>query len=147
MISLLALGLLLALKHFLCDGPLQFQFQYMNKGKLFHIGGVSHATTHAAGTAIALLLSGAVIGQTALMAALIAADFVAHYFIDYAKTNLTKKEWAEYIGPAQMVDLVQVDPRYIKSHLAIYSDWYFYALVLDQSLHFATYAVIMWVVA
>lgn len=140
MSTILIAGLLLALKHFLCDGPFQTPFQYLNKGKLLHPGGLLHAGIHAIGTFMALIVAGV---DPGLVGALAIFDGVMHYTIDFAKTNLTKKEWAERTGVITDLGGRQIHP----AGLLIKSDWYFYALVLDQSLHFACYAAILAAVA
>lgn len=128
--TLLIAGLLLALKHFLADGPLQFPYQYMNKGKLGHPGGLLHAGIHGAFTAAIFAAVG--------MWWLGVIDAVVHYAIDWAKMNATRRyAWSAFV-PGD-----GAEPRN-KSRLEIYSDWYFYALVLDQALHFATYIVLLW---
>lgn len=126
----LVVGLLLALKHFLADGPLQYPYQYMNKGKLWHPGGLLHAAIHGAFTGAIFAMVG--------MWWLGIIDAIAHYAIDYAKTNLTKKEWAEFVPGSNVVG------NTTKGYLKIKSDWFFYALVLDQALHFATYVTLLW---
>ena len=137
--TILIVGLLLALKHFTCDGPLQFPYQYLNKGKLGHPGGLLHAGIHALFTFMVLI---AVMVDPGLATALALFDGLMHYIIDYAKTNLTKKEWAE-----RLTGYDRAQDRITPVGLLVKSDWYFYALVLDQSLHFACYAVILAVVA
>ena len=114
------LGLMLAAKHFIADGPLQTPYQYLNKGKFGHFGGIMHAAIHGFLSFPAIILAGAPWW-------LAVADAVAHYVIDFVKTRYSKREWAERTDAG----------------LLIKSDWYFYALVLDQSAHFATYAVII----
>lgn len=121
----LVLGLLLALKHFVIDGPLQTAYMYLNKGKLNHPGGYVHAGLHG-------LFTGFIMSAVGLWWLGI-VDAVIHFFVDWAKVNLTQKyKWSGMFRPAACQD--DQTP-----HLAIYSDFYFYALIADQCLHFATY--------
>ena len=128
--TLYYLASLLALKHFVADGPLQLPYQYLNKGKFGHPGGLLHATIHGVFTFGALAIVAPSLWWLAV------ADAVAHYFIDLVKTRMTKREWAER---AQTLNGTPC--------LAIYSDWYFYALVLGQALHFLCYGFILAYVA
>lgn len=124
--TILVVGLLLAFKHFVCDGPFQTPYQYKNKGNWRHPGGFLHAAIHGIGTGLILVLLAPAWTWLAI------ADGFAHYAIDYAKVNLTKPEWSMF-----------VQGRGRPSGLLIMSDKYFYMLVADQSLHFACYAVIL----
>ncbi len=123
---MIILGLLLCLKHFICDAVLQTPYMYKNKGIFSHPGGILHAAFHGAVTA-------AVVGFYALHLALVlgALDFITHYIIDYSKVNITRTyKWS-----------------YIKANeLIITSDNYFIALIADQCLHFAIYFIILGVV-
>ena len=75
----------LFVKHFICDFPLQaYPWMYRNKGTYGHLGGVAHASIHAAGTAMVLA---PFIGLAALKFALI--DAIVHYHIDWAKMNVS----------------------------------------------------------
>ncbi|MDX1914614.1 MAG: DUF3307 domain-containing protein [Methylophilus sp.] len=79
--------LLLFVKHFVCDFPLQTSpWMYRNKGIYFHPGGIAHAAVHGVGTGLVLFYY---IGQSALIYALI--DFIVHYHIDWLKLNINKK--------------------------------------------------------
>ncbi|NBX03225.1 MAG: DUF3307 domain-containing protein [Alphaproteobacteria bacterium] len=101
------------LKHFLCDFPLQTPFMYLNKGKYGHLGGISHATIHALGTAIICMFFG-----LPLWFALV--DLLVHYHIDWAKNQLVKK--------------YNLQPS---------SHYFWWLLGADQTLHYATYAVFL----
>jgi hypothetical protein len=135
---LLQAGLLLSLKHFLADGPLQYPYQYINKGNIRHPGGYLHAGIHGFFTACIFKL-------TATGIAIGLLEAVVHYIIDWSKVNLTKR-----CGWSAMLPLSQIGegPRaeIVPVHLAVYSDYYFWALMADQCLHFATYIVILWYV-
>lgn len=119
--TILIVGLLLAAKHFVADGPLQVPYQYLNKGKFGHPGGLIHAGIHGLLTMLVL----AAFTSASFWIAL--AEAVAHYLIDYCKTRYSSPTW-------QTRD---------EAGLHIKSEWYFYALVLDQSAHFACYVVIL----
>lgn len=70
------------IKHFICDFILQRPFQYLNKGKYLHLGGVLHAGIHGLGT---LILVGLDLYWFALL------DLFLHYHIDYFKIQINKK--------------------------------------------------------
>ena len=98
-------------KHFVCDFLLQRAYQYMNKGIYGHPGGVLHAGVHAAGTLVVCVLFG-------LPLWFAIADAVIHYHIDWVKVNVTKRYgWK-----------------------ADNSEYFWYAMGLDQTLHYLTYA-------
>ena len=71
----------LAIKHFICDFPLQATpWMYQNKGTYGHPGGVAHAVVHGIGTYFALGLVWVAIFDVAI-----------HYHIDWAKMNLNAR--------------------------------------------------------
>ena len=108
----LQLILLLSLKHFIIDSPLQGPFQYRNKGTYAHAGGLLHSGLHGIGTVLVLC-------WYAPYASFIfgIVDFVVHYHIDWAKVNINKKlGW----GPT--------------TH-----EQFWWLLGLDQLLHTLTY--------
>jgi len=70
-------------KHFIIDFPLQWEYQWKNKGKYGHPGGLIHATLHGIGTYLCFIWFDITI---ALVFAV--ADAVVHYHIDWAKMNL-----------------------------------------------------------
>ena len=120
MIDILAL---LCIKHFIVDALLQTPYQYLNKGKFLHLGGLLHTGLHGLGTAICFINESI---EMIIMLSFI--DFCLHYTIDYVKINITKAyHWSEYK----------------KDHLRIYSNNFFIALVLDQCLHFLTYILLV----
>lgn len=74
-------------KHFICDFPLQATpWMYRNKGSYLHIGGIAHAGIHGLGTLLALA---PFVGSLSLILA--AFDLLAHYHIDWAKMNISKR--------------------------------------------------------
>ena len=91
-IVLLWLLFALFLKHFIIDFPLQFPYQYKNKGTYGHLGGIVHAGNHAVATfAILLFVPGVAIGMAFLIAVV---ELWFHYHIDWAKMNInTRMGW------------------------------------------------------
>jgi hypothetical protein len=85
MTETLILIALLFTKHFIVDFPLQNKFQWSNKGTYGHLGGVTHAVLHGAGTLICFSIVGVPAYDLALLDALI------HYHIDWAKMNLNAR--------------------------------------------------------
>jgi hypothetical protein len=75
-------------KHYICDFVLQTAYQYRNKGIYGHPGGLIHAGLHIVGSIPALL----VMTQTTwLIAAILAAEFVVHYHVDWFKEQINKR--------------------------------------------------------
>ena len=122
--AILAL-LLLQLKHFVCDFVTQTSYQLRHKGIYGHPGGLAHAAHHVVGSAAVLVLLKVVmlvpIALT-LAAMVLAAEFLAHYHIDWGKEQVMKS-YVESQGPA-----------------------YWVVFGFDQFLHQATYVVIVYVV-
>lgn len=116
MSSIIILLLFLQLKHFICDFPLQGPYHYRNKGTYGHPGGVEHALVHGLGTATFLFI----FAGPALATALIVAECVFHYHLDWAKMNINASEgW----GPT--------------TH-----EQFWWLIGLDQSLHQVSYLAI-----
>lgn len=81
---------LLTLKHFVFDFLYQPPFQWQNKGTYGHIGGIVHSGQHAAASFVILLFFVAPL----LAAAIVLAEFVIHYHMDWFKMNYNaKKGW------------------------------------------------------
>lgn len=78
----------LAVKHAICDFALQTKWMIDTKGTYCAAGGLVHAALHGLGSGAVLVWSGASWG---LIAALIGAEILAHYHIDYAKERLAKR--------------------------------------------------------
>lgn len=115
-ITMLTLFLLFSVKHFVIDFICQTQYQWSNKGKYGHPGGILHAGLHGVGTAACLL---AFAWEDILFLALLDALF--HYHIDWAKMNLNARMgWT-----------------------ATTSEYFWWLLGLDQLLHMMTYIVII----
>ncbi|MFZ4125801.1 MAG: DUF3307 domain-containing protein [Rickettsiales bacterium] len=83
----MTLLIFLLIKHFICDFMLQRRYQYENKGKYGHPGGLLHAGIHVVGTGI--VLAWFIDPILALKLALL--DGVVHYHIDFAKSNVNRK--------------------------------------------------------
>jgi Protein of unknown function (DUF3307) len=75
-------------KHFVCDFVLQTAYQYRNKGTYGHPGGLLHAGLHAAGSLPAVLISAQ---NGGFVAAILAAEFVIHYHVDWLKEQVNKR--------------------------------------------------------
>ena len=121
MIIYLLLSLLV--KHYIIDFPLQTPYQYLNKGKLGHFGGILHALLHGISTFCILCFFSF---EKALFLSLV--DAILHYFIDWLKVNLTKKYKWSYKENEKLI---------------IVSNSYFIALGFDQLLHSLTYCLIV----
>ena len=90
--ALLAL-LLLQLKHFVGDFVTQTQYQLRYKSIYGHPAGLMHAAHHAIGSAAVMALLKACLPlpmPLTLIAAVLAAEFVLHYHIDWAKEQLIR---------------------------------------------------------
>lgn len=88
----------LLFKHAIADYGLQAPYQLRNKGIYGHPGGLLHCTLHAILTIpVFFIVPGATLG---LALFLLAAEFVIHYHIDWAKERLVKaRGWsAESVG-------------------------------------------------
>jgi hypothetical protein len=110
----------LELKHYIADYFLQPAWILIGKGDLRHPGGYAHAGIHAAMSAVVLLVAGT---PLPILAALVVAEFVVHYALDYAKIQYSKG--------------VHVDTRPSR----------FWALHgIDQLTHQLTYAAMIYVV-
>jgi len=101
----------LIIKHFVCDFPLQHKYQYLNKGRYGHLGGILHACLHGLGTLYVSYCFNA-----PLWYALV--DVLVHYHIDWAKVRISKHY----------------------SLTATNSEYFWWLLGLDQMLHYLTYA-------
>lgn len=147
MISLFALFVLAALlflKHFVADGPLQSAAQVRNKGVFLHPDGISHAVIHAGLSAIAIAAWAFALGVdlvsfsggvTAVLA-LLAAEVVVHYAIDFSKCQVDRRfGWAS--RPAQPAE----------AYLVIHDPRFFYSFLADQLAHSLTYVAMLFAIA
>jgi hypothetical protein len=112
-VTLLTVLLVLEVKHFIFDYPLQTGYQLRNKTSYGHVGGLLHAGLHVLGSSAVFLF---VRPSLAVGAAVLLAEFLVHYHLDWAKGQLMKRH-----------DLT--------THDAIY--WW--GIGIDQMLHHLTY--------
>ena len=115
--TILLILLLLQIKHFIVDFPLQNPYQWKNKGTYGHPGGILHSQLHANATFLILIFFTNVL--TAVILAVI--DFLIHYHVDWAKMKLNAK-----------LRLTPTDEKF----------WWL--LGLDQLLHQLTYLGIVY---
>ena len=88
--QVLLLLCLLQIKHLLIDWCWQPEYEWKNKGTYGHFGGVSHALKNAIGTAACFVP----FSSMAIVIAVLVADFMAHYHIDFFKMNINRiKSW------------------------------------------------------
>ena len=129
MTEFLFLMTLLIAKHFVADALLQNAYQYLNKGKFLHPGGLLHAYIHSVLTVLCFW------GYNPTILLLVGVlDFVIHYFVDYSKMNLSRIfEWSAYDKDENG-----------KPYLRIYSNNFFIILILDQCLHMLTYVLLIY---
>jgi hypothetical protein len=137
--TFLALFLLIALlvKHYVADIVLQTNWMALNKGTWLHPGGLVHAALHGLGTLLVLGLLQPFTQQSWLsLGLLVVLETIVHYLIDYTKMNLDRRtQWSQLVTTNG-----QVTGRLITSK------FYYWALVGDQCLHFATYLLIGYLV-
>jgi len=129
MTTLTIILLLLTLKHFIADALLQKPYQYLNKGMYGHPGGIVHAGIHGIGTILCFLPFG--FGLLTCLA-LGVTDALIHYHIDWGKMNFGSARYSK----------ITFDHAGKKA-LCIYDDKFFYWLIADQCLHFATYILLV----
>jgi hypothetical protein len=90
--AIAVLGLLF-IKHFICDFVLQTPWQIKQKGIYGAPGGFLHAGLHVAGTFFAII---PLMPSMGVVIALLAAEFVIHYHIDWSKEQMVRRfEWRE----------------------------------------------------
>ncbi len=116
--ALIAVAYLLV-KHALADFLLQTESQRHEKGQYGATGGLTHSLTHIALTAPVFLLLPAV--MTGVAVALLAAEFVLHYHIDWTKEQIVRSRgWTSHDTP------------------------FWWALGIDQLLHGLSYVALLW---
>lgn len=114
--AFIAVIVILEVKHFIFDYPLQTTYQLDNKGTYGHPGGFVHAGLHALGTSTAFLV---VTPPLWIGAAILIGEFVVHYHIDW-----TKDHFMRWTG-------MKVNDR-----------GFWWAIGADQLLHHLTYVAI-----
>jgi len=117
--ALFALLVLLLIKHLFADFFLQTPIMLGNRAQYIHVGRVLHCGVHVLGTVIAFVLVGVPLGA---LVALLVAEFLAHFHIDFAKGW-----WSERLGHTPD------DASYWR------------AFGVDQLLHQLTYVLMVWV--
>ena len=122
MSTIILLLALFGIKHFICDFVLQYPYMLEQKGTYGAAGGIAHATIHALGTLVVLVI-GLPWGLAGHIAALILGiiDGVIHYHIDWVKQQLNN-------------GLTVADRMF----------WVWFGA--DQGLHYLTYIVIIGVI-
>lgn len=104
----------LMVKHAVADFFVQTEAQRREKGHYGATGGLTHSLTHIALTAPVFMLLPAI--ATGMAAALLAAEFVLHYHIDWTKEQVVRRNaWTSHDTP------------------------FWWAIGLDQLLHGLTY--------
>lgn len=89
MISVITVFFLLCTKHIIFDYFLQTSWMISEKGTYLKNGGVAHSGLHGLGTTFVLLVVSVASIPVAIFLGLL--DFIAHYHIDYVKSNWMKK--------------------------------------------------------
>jgi hypothetical protein len=88
--ALIAVFAILQIKHFVFDYVVQTPYQFLNKGKYGHPGGIVHAGLQALGTILAFF---AITPTLAVGVAIVVGEFIVHYHIDW-----TKERWLRIGG-------------------------------------------------
>lgn len=86
--SLIAILVVLEIKHFICDYPFQTSRQLLNKGTYFHPGGIFHSGLHAFFTMAAFLVATPTL---ALGITIVLGEFLLHYHIDWLKEQIIRR--------------------------------------------------------
>lgn len=113
---------LFTIKHFIVDYWLQNEYQWSNKGKYFHPGGVLHSALHGLATFIIFSFVHFETNKPIFFAFLLSTlDIFIHYHIDWIKTNVNR------------------DLRYKQEHKG-----FWILMGIDQTLHFLTYIFLIY---
>ena len=90
--TLIAILIILQLKHFICDFLLQTPYQYLNKGTYLHPGGILHSAIHILFTMAVFLI----VPPTLIVGiAIVVGEFLLHYHIDWSKEQIIRRRrWA-----------------------------------------------------
>jgi hypothetical protein len=119
--TMLLLVTLLFVKHAVADFFLQRAFMFKDKHIYAGPGGISHASIHGSLTFLAIVICLPNLWLFAVLFGLV--DAVAHYHIDYVKSNWNVR--------------TQAPPSETR---------YWYAFGLDQMAHFLTYVLIVYII-
>jgi hypothetical protein len=118
--QLVILLVLLQIKHFICDGPLQTRDMVRAKGHYGRWLGIVHALVHGAGTLVVLMVFGVPLAAVAMLSAL---DVLIHYHVDFSKEALVRRKgWTTAEAK------------------------FWWALAADQGLHQLTYLLLAFLV-
>ncbi len=117
-IDVLTALIFLSVKHTIADFFIQFRYQYENKGKYGHPGGLLHAGIHSILTLPVFLI----LAPSSLFAVMVVVigEFVLHYHIDWIKMKVNR--------------LFQLHPK---------TKGFWYVVGLDQFAHHLTYLAII----
>ena len=85
--ALIAVLIVLEIKHFVCDFPLQTLKMVQSKGTYLHPSGIAHSAIHAIATTSCFLV---VTPTLPLGAAIVVGEFLVHYHIDWGKEQLNR---------------------------------------------------------
>jgi len=116
--DVLILLVLLQVKHMLADFYLQTPRMLDGRGRYVHLGRAQHAGIHAAGSALAFFVMGALSG---VVLWIVLAEWLVHYHIDWGKGRYSD----------------------IKAHTPADAG-YWRAFGFDQTLHQLTYVAMVW---
>jgi hypothetical protein len=108
--------LVLQVKHFIFDYPLQTGYQLKNKATYGHVGGLLHAALHIAGTSAAFVVVRPSVSTGLLI---LAGEYLVHYHLDWAKGQFNKRR-----------------------NLTVEDAMYWWGIGIDQMLHHFTYVAI-----
>ena len=86
--ALIAIFVVLQIKHFICDYPLQTLYHLRNKGTYFHPGGIVHSGIHALATTSTFLV---VTPTLVLGVSIVIGEFLLHYHIDWTKEQIIRR--------------------------------------------------------
>ncbi len=136
LLPILMAGLLI--KHFVADFPLQTLWMASHKGTFLHPGGLAHAAIHMVATLVVfIIMAGYITTSGTTLFALILAEGIIHYAIDYTKMNLDRKLNYSHL----LYKNGTITGRLITSNN------YYLLLGVDQLLHGLTYVAILYVIA
>ena len=119
--TVLTVLLVLEIKHFIFDYPLQTPYQLKYKVTYGHAGGLLHAGLHILGSSAIFLVVHPSLG---IAVAILAGEFLFHYHLDWAKGQLV-----------------------MRSGLTVKDGAYWWAIGVDQLLHQLTYLTIAAILA
>lgn len=116
--NVLVLICLLQIKHMFADYFLQTKRMLSGRGEYFHMGRAQHAGVHSVLSLLVLLVIGAPIP---FVLALVLAEWVVHFHIDWGKGRYTEIQNYDHLHAG-----------------------YWRAYGFDQTLHQLTYVVMAW---